>query len=120
MHAVLVLQALPETPAGWVGWASALTSGAILYWLLFWHIPAKDKWIETIIATKDAQLREEISRSDKRMDAMATVFKAEMESSRSEFKDSLDAILSHCKDETGKMMEAVRTELRLARDNRKN
>jgi hypothetical protein len=43
--------------SGAEGWTGAGLLGLVLAWLLFWHLPGKDKQLEKLIADKDALVK---------------------------------------------------------------
>lgn len=80
----------PDTLSGGGGWVGAGLLGLVLAWLLFWHLPAKDKQIGEVI--------------DKHA--------AEAKATRDDFKTALASIMAHCE---GKV-DRVAGDLAEARD----
>ncbi len=56
--AQLVLAQAVDPLSGGAGWVGAGLLGAVLAWLMFAHLPAKDRQISAIIETKDKQISE--------------------------------------------------------------
>lgn len=54
----ILAQEVPNALAGNAGWAGAGLLGVILGWLLFWHLPKKDKQLEDVIRKKDDQFEQ--------------------------------------------------------------
>lgn len=59
MLIILAQSAPPDSVVGNSGWASAGIVGLVLSWLLFVHLPAKDKQIERLIDSFRQELKEE-------------------------------------------------------------
>ena len=88
------------------GWGAFALAVAILAWLAFWHLPAKDKQIDQMIEDKDLIVSDLLKTYNARLDAKdvqitaivtATVnndFKA-----RDDFRASLDKVINHCSEE---------------------
>lgn len=56
-----------ETIVGGSGWAGAGLLGAVLAWLFFRHLPAKDKQITDVLNSFREELRQERSACDLRV-----------------------------------------------------
>lgn len=57
---VLIAEAAPNIPdfvPGTAAWITSLASGGILTWLLFYHLPAKDKQLKEFTDNKDTQFQ---------------------------------------------------------------
>lgn len=111
---------LPQTAGGWAGWAGFLSSGGVLLWLLFKHLPAQDARLERFITVKDDQLKSKdelihtaTAATNARIEAVTAIYRQESKEAREEFKNALNAILNHCEKETTKIAEAVRREIEL-------
>lgn len=105
---------LPDTPAGWAGWTGFLASGGVLVWLLFWHLPAKDRQLEAFLrigteqlAAKDKSYNEMLIAKDKQTDmlldhkwaAIAQLSKDHSEVVKAlalEFRQNLTAMSEQC------------------------
>jgi PAS domain S-box-containing protein len=82
---------MPEVPA----WVTAISSigvngvlVVVLWWLLWVHLPAKDKYIKDMMDGKDAQITKLIDSKDALSKELA-----------SEFKQSMAQVVAHCADE---------------------
>lgn len=124
------------------GWGAFGLSGLILGWLFLKHLPEKDAQLKEYMQAKDARLKEALDAKDAQAKELLGQWNDERERdrivrheqakffqlaiadfqkrgeedgkvSRKEFKETLHEILAHCKDETSKMGDAVRAELRL-------
>lgn len=90
---MLFLQS-PEALSGGAGWVGAGLLGLVLAWLFFFHLPAKDAQLKGVLDAKDAQLSVLMDR----------------------FKAAMDVVVAHCKDDSAKLVEAFRSELKLLLD----
>lgn len=103
---------------GLSGWLAAAGSTVgltilvfVLRWLLYTHLPEKDKQMKELIASKDSLAKDLADATEKRIDAMAALFRQEMTDTRKEYRESLQSILGHCERETAKISEAIRNEV---------
>jgi hypothetical protein len=128
-----VIETFPGAPA-WVGTGLL---GGVLGWLLFVHLPSKDKQISSLIADRDRAMQEKDERHDVHTRAITDQFNTTMAAivvryteaerdRRGDFQASLTMIVNHCEKETsqtgaairknlegfGQLMEEVRDELR--------
>jgi hypothetical protein len=113
---------LPANPAGWAGWASFLTSGGVLVWLLFWHLPAKDKQLKELLDGKDSHVVRLSDSCERKLEIVAAAFKAEGERNREEwrregkeksedFKGAMTTVVQHCEKELVRTVAAFRAEM---------
>jgi hypothetical protein len=112
--AAIVAQAAPPTPdviSGGAGWAGAGLLGLVLGWLLFVHLPAKDKQIAELVKSRDdmvkeltGSFREGIVESEKR----ATEVDRER---REDYRISLQMVVSHCEKEMSSTSTVMRQNL---------
>jgi hypothetical protein len=112
--AAIVAQAVPSSPdviSGGAGWAGAGLLGLVLGWLLFVHLPAKDKQIAELVKSRDdmvkeltGSFREGIVESEKR----ATEVDRER---REDYRISLAMVVSHCEKEMSGTSAAIRRDL---------
>ena len=97
-----VLKDIPSIPSGASGWVTALVTagsgGSIIVWLLWKFLPTLMADHKAIITSKDAIIQSLLAKS---------------EEDRKQFQLSLNEVLKHCEQETGKMAQAVREEVRL-------
>lgn len=83
----LPLLAQQIDPLGGIpGWATFVVQGGVLAWLLFVHIPAKDKQMKEFYDSKEKSDREQMEK----------------------YKASLDAVVKHCEDENDKVASMFR------------
>lgn len=89
-----------DSLSGGAGWVGAGLLGLVLGWLLIIHLPAKDKQIQTMINGRD-QLAKDLSELYHKAD----------DARREEFRRVLDLIVTHCKDETTALAQALHVEM---------
>ena len=89
---IILAQVEPLGGSGLSGWAGAGTLGLVLSWLLFVHLPAKDK-----------QLRDLMDTYNTRADASLDKFTVALENAEKTFNDSLNKIVEHCEKESEKL-----------------
>jgi hypothetical protein len=85
-----MLLALGETDpiSGGAGWVGAGLLGLVLGWLMLKHLPEKDSFIKALIDASNA-----------RYDLLLTKCDASLESQRKSFREALDLVVAHCKEE---------------------
>lgn len=74
--------------SGASGWTGAGLLGLVLAWLLFVHLPAKDKLLKEYISAKDTQL-----------DFLIKTQWEKLEKLSSDFKQDLQVVTTHCQKE---------------------
>lgn len=67
------------------GWTGAGLLGAVLAWLLFRHLPAKDEQVRQLIDRHDSGLKE----------------------ARTEFRGALETVVAHCEREMAKHADGM-------------
>lgn len=77
-----------EALAGGAGWVGAGLLGLVLGWLLLKHLPDKDKQLDGILQRKEAFIR-----------SLLDTNVATEKESRKEFRESLNAVVNHCREE---------------------
>jgi hypothetical protein len=50
---ILLAQSVPDSVSGTAGWVGTGLLGAVMSWLLFVHLPGKDKQLTVLMAAKD-------------------------------------------------------------------
>lgn len=78
-------QVEPAILGGNAGWVGTGLLGAVLSWIFFWHLPAKDKQLKELI---DSQL--ECSREE-----------------RKNFREALDRVVEHCSAENERLADKL-------------
>lgn len=84
MHLLLFAEGL-ESLSGGSGWVGAGLLGLVLGWLLLFHLPAKDKQMERLVADKDKVVSDLMTRHE-----------AIQERSRNAYQQTLDLVVNHC------------------------
>jgi len=86
--------------AGASGWVGAGLLGLVLGWLLFKHLPEKDRQLETIMKLKDEQIFLVIRTHDEQDRTQQAVF-----------QQALQKVVDHCEREMSKSSETVKAGL---------
>lgn len=94
-------QPIADLPAA-SGWVGAGLLGVILWWLLWKHLPDKDKMILDLIA-----------QHDKKSETLVSTFNLHAREIREDNKEKMGMILEHCKDE---MREARDQQVKAVRE----
>jgi hypothetical protein len=112
---VLMAQVSVPTPldgiSGGAGWVGASLLGGVLSWLLFIHLPNKDKQIAGLIETRDALVKQLAA------DFRAGVMESEARSAamdkerRADFNNQLAMVVRHCETELTLTNQAIRRDL---------
>lgn len=91
----------PTALAGDSGWVGAGLLGLVLAWLLFWHLPAKDKQLSEVLKIKDEQLAAKDERMEEQtreceatIERIITKFDAELKAMRTEREKLIDFMRS--------------------------
>ena len=71
--------------AGNAGWVGTGLLGAVLSWIFFWHLPAKDKQLKELMDSQLSYSREE----------------------RKNFREALDKIVEHCSQENQRLTDKL-------------
>jgi hypothetical protein len=128
-----VIETFPGAPA-WVGTGLL---GGVLGWLLFVHLPAKDKQISALIADRDKAISEQAQRHDahtrditdrfnEAMSGIVVRYTEQERERRTDYREALAVVVNHCERETAQtgaiikknldnfsaLMQEVRDELR--------
>ena len=90
--------------AGGAGWAGVGLLGAVLSWLLFIHLPAKDKINREKDEAHAVTQRELIERHDAAVKDLLDRNQATMRDLRETFSDALREVTNHCKDELAQIV----------------
>ena len=88
---ILLAQVEPLAGSGVSGWAGAGILGLVLSWLLFVHLPSKDKQLKDLIDTYN-------TRADTVMDKFTT----SLTNAETEFNSALKLVVEHCEKENEK------------------
>jgi hypothetical protein len=107
----LFAQASTDAISGGAGWVGAGLLGGVLSWLLFIHLPAKDKQIAGLIDSRDAMVREMT------LNFRAGIVDSEKRAAetdrdrRADYQASLKMVVDHCEKETALTSGAIRRDL---------
>ncbi len=86
----------PDQVTGGAGWVGAGLLGSVLAWLLFVHLPAKDK-----------QLKELLEGKDKQIEAILTRKWTMIQELTKDYKDDLKGVNEHWQTQNGLLIEAI-------------
>lgn len=92
LFAVLA-QADPSSLVGGAGWAGVGLLGSVLSWLLFIHLPAKDKLVKELVEAKDAQIKDMLDTRDALVLSLAKIGTDNDRERRQDFKESLKTMV---------------------------
>lgn len=93
------------------GWGAFGLSGAILFWLLYKHLPDKDKQMKELI---DAAAKAQVDlqdRHDKRSADQLAAFNLHAREVREDYKQSLSQVLAHCEVELQGVMAIMHKDM---------
>lgn len=99
----------PTSAAAWASGGAATLLGLILFWLAYYHLPAKDKQLVEFVQAKDKHITEVVNTFDNRVAAKdASILKlvdttiVNCNEQRADFAASLDKVVNHCAEENAK------------------
>jgi hypothetical protein len=101
------LDALGGAPA-WVGTGLL---GSVLGWLLFLHLPNKDKQIAGLIESRDAAMKALAADYRASLMDLTNRFIETDKERRDDYKQSLQVVVNHCEKETAMTNDAIRKDL---------
>jgi hypothetical protein len=118
----LLLAQAVDPISGGAGWVGAGLLGLVLAWLLFIHLPAKDKQLAVLIENKDRQIADLVTSRDMFVRELTHNFRDAMQVAsiaaalqdkerRDDYKASLATVVNHCEKETGQISDAIRKDL---------
>ena len=84
-----------ESLGGTTGWVGTGILGAVLSWLMFIHLPAKDKQLKELLESKDGLIQGMIDRHNANMRDVSV-----------DFKNALEHVTAHCEKEISRLMES--------------
>jgi hypothetical protein len=94
MFSCLLAQILPPDPiSGGAGWLGAGLLGLVLGWLLFVHLPAKDKQLREIITDKDKQGTDKDDKFTAALREISGVFRDEMVAERKACEERFNSLV---------------------------
>jgi hypothetical protein len=115
MLTMLVLLAEVTTPLDTLGgapaWVGTGLLGSVLGWLLFIHLPNKDKQIAGLIESRDAAVKALAADYRASLLELTNRFIETDKERRADYKESLQVVVSHCEKETTTNGEALRKDL---------
>lgn len=82
----------PDTISGGAGWVGAGLLGLVLSWLLFVHLPNKDKQTMALIEQKDNAIKEVTEAHDKALNTVIATFRNEIKEERQSCRENFQSI----------------------------
>lgn len=101
-----------EAISGGGGWVGAGLLGAVLSWLLFVHLPRKDKQLEDFNKGKDELLKSLITDCDKHNSEIVHSFNNTLIEQRKDFQESLKFIAQQNERYIGSITDSLRQEMK--------
>jgi hypothetical protein len=109
---ILLAEASVTDPiSGGAGWAGAGLLSGVLGWLLFWHLPNKDKQITGLIESRDAAVKSLAADYRASLLELTNRFIETDKERRSDYKESLQVVVAHCEKETTMNGEMLRKDM---------
>jgi hypothetical protein len=113
--------------SGSAGWVGTGLLGSVLAWLLFVHLPSKDKQLKDMIDSKDTQFKSMVDgmmamvqQKDGQINTLVTTFSAERDKDReirhealNKYQDALNKVQLNCLQEREQIRIAEDTRLQL-------
>ena len=95
---LLVADAVSEVSAitGGTGWVGASILGGVLAWLMFVHLPAKDKMFKELINDKDKQIDVILTSKWEALKQIAMEHTKVIESLSAKYQLTMDKVIAHC------------------------
>lgn len=81
-----------DTISGGAGWVGAGLLGVVLWWLLFIHLPNKDKQMISLMESKDKSIKEVTDAHGKALEQVISTFRSEIKDERSSCQENFRAI----------------------------
>lgn len=85
--------------------------GLVLGWLMFIHLPAKDKQLQAVIDNKDKVLNDLIQAKDSRIKEVMEVKDQRIQQLSTDFRAALDKVVDHCQEEAERLAERFSKEM---------
>lgn len=95
--------------SGGAGWVGTGLLGSVLAWLLFAHLPAKDRQVKELIDGRDALVRDQAIRHRDQIKDMVAQHEASFalaeKDRRADFQGALKIVVDHCDKEVAMLRE---------------
>jgi hypothetical protein len=85
------------------GWTGTTLLGGVLWWLLYNHLPAKDKQISDLVAVQNKVVSDLVTTTNDRQDKKDESHAKSLTDTRTDFKQCLDKVVAHCSEEMEKL-----------------
>lgn len=96
--------------SGGAGWVGAGLLGLVLFWLLFRHLPEKDKQMAHFVEKKDDMLKHVANSFSERIKNVAEQHTTTVKELNAAHKDALDRVVKHCEQEMNTVGQSLHRE----------
>jgi len=104
---LLIAQIAADPISGGAGWIGAGLLGAVLAWLMFVHLPGKDKLIRELQAESQAFVQRLMDRHDAAVKAQQEMFTSSLRGVTDHCSTELDKIASRFSDGIGEILQRL-------------
>jgi DNA anti-recombination protein RmuC len=96
--------------SGGAGWVGAGLLGLVLFWLLFRHLPEKDKQMANFVEKKDDMLKHVANSFSERIKGVADQHTTTVKELNAAHKEALDRVVKHCEQEMNMVGQSLHRE----------
>jgi hypothetical protein len=112
MNLLILFAQIPTDPlSGGAGWVGTGLLGSVLGWLLFVHLPNKDKQILGLIESRDKLVEKLTADFRVSLDTLLDKESRKDKELRDDFKQSLQKVVDHCEKEVSGTVESLKREV---------
>ena len=108
---ILFAQIATDPLSGGAGWVGTGLLGSVLGWLLFVHLPNKDKQILGLVESRDKLVEKITSDFRTSLDNLVDKGSAKDKELRDDFKQSLQKVVDHCEKEVNSTVDSLKKEV---------
>jgi hypothetical protein len=108
---ILIAQIATDPLSGGAGWVGTGLLGSVLGWLLFVHLPNKDKQILGLIESRDRLVEKLTADFRTSLDSFVDKESNKDKERREDFKQSLQKVVDHCEKEVNGTVESLKKEV---------
>jgi hypothetical protein len=108
---ISLAQVISDPLSGGAGWVGTGLLGSVLGWLLFIHLPKKDQQVLDLINSRDKLVEKLTADFRQSMTELLDKANANDKEQRTDFKESLQRVTSHCEKEVVTTIEALKKEV---------
>lgn len=111
MALILFGQVAPDPLSGGAGWVGTGLLGSVLGWLLFVHLPNKDKQILGLIESRDKLVEKLTLEFRDSMNKIIEQTEARDKEKRNDFKEALQQVTSSCEREMAVIVAEIKKDI---------